>query len=144
MSNYLLIILKKFNWKLLSNENYCSWRGQLVKGLRREHFLSNSQSYLQHQQNTDTPGLYHVPQRQFKSFLENMKMMTSIASQEFVGVSVQLGDKDRLERYKNKASFATQNSLFSVSFEINKSKIQDSTQDDGVDNEACLEHEIGT
>lgn len=34
-----------------------------------------------------------------------MKMMTLIASQEFVGVFVQLRDKDRLERYKNKSSF---------------------------------------
>lgn len=64
------------------------------------------------------------PQWHFKSFLENMKMMTLIASQEFMGVFVQLGDKDRLERYKNKSSFATQSSLFSVSFEINKNKTQ--------------------
>lgn len=73
-----------------------------------------------------------------------MKMMTLVASQEFVGVFVQLGDKDRLERYKNKSSFASQNSSFSVSFEINKNKAQGSTKDDGVDNEACLEYEVGT
>lgn len=87
MSNYLLIVLKKINQKLLSNENYCSWRGQFGKGLGREHFLFISQSYLQHQQNKDTPGLYHVPPVAVSELLgKYMKMMTLVASQEFVGV----------------------------------------------------------
>ena len=34
--------------------------------------------------------------------------------------------------------------MFSVSFKINKNKIQDSTKEDGADNETCLEYEVGT